>query len=181
MSEPNSPGRHEGGNNEREVTDPITHLPIMIHDNTSVELEQIPPHPSREKDPEGQHPGSEQGSKQQHAAMEQVVTDETHRGRWSNPGDAENKMKTRAAFIAAVSASVGSTGGLVLLWLWSKFVGRSTFGLFELFIGIVGCSVLAIGVGACVAAFGVSDASDNAQSHDGEMINEKVCMRSTWH
>jgi hypothetical protein len=178
MSEPNSPGKHEGKNNEREVTDPITHLPILIHDNTSVELEQIPPHPSRERDPEGQHPGGEQGSKQRHAAMEQVVTDETHRGRWNNPGDAENKMKIRTAIIAAGSAGVGGAGGLVLLWFWSKVVGRSTFGLFELFFGIMGCSVLAIGVGACVAVFGSSEAFDNPKQHDREMVNEKVCISS---
>lgn len=176
MSEPNSPGDHEGKNNGREVTDPVTHLPILIHDNTSVELERIPPHPSREKDPETQKPGGEEGSNERHAAMEQVVTDETHRGRWSDPGDAENRMKIRTAIVAAGSAGIGGMGGLLLMWFWSRAFGRSNFRWFDLFFATLGCTILAIGVGACVVVFGGSDSFDNAAPHGREMVNEKVCM-----
>ncbi|KAF8873770.1 hypothetical protein BD779DRAFT_282190 [Infundibulicybe gibba] len=40
MSKQNSTENQSAGRNTREVSDPITHLPLTIHDNTSVELEQ---------------------------------------------------------------------------------------------------------------------------------------------
>ncbi|KAF9457832.1 hypothetical protein BDZ94DRAFT_166478 [Collybia nuda] len=173
MVETNSINPHEGKNNEREVTDPVTHLPIIIHDNTSVELEHIPPHPSREKDPESQKPDGEEGSRQRHATMEALVVEETHRGRWETPGGAESKVKVQSAMIAAGSAGIGGTGGLIFLWIWSKLFNGLSFGWFELFFGIMGCIILAIGVGACVIVYDRFDIFHNPTPHEDERIIEK--------
>jgi len=44
--------------NRREVTDPVTHLPISIHDTADTELERIPPQPaSPQEQPEARRSG----------------------------------------------------------------------------------------------------------------------------
>lgn len=156
MSQPNSPKNAED-RHEREVTDPVTHLPLTIHDHVSVELEQIPPHPSKSQDkhsPKHHEENEAADSNKRHATMERVVDNETHRGWWNEPGDVESRRKIRDAITAAGAAAIGGPGGLMLLWFWSKLLGRSSFGWVELFFGTLSCLVTAVAVGGCVLFLG---------------------------
>lgn len=161
MAEPNSTGHTEENRNQREVTDPITHLPLLIHDHVSIELEQIPPHPAKSQDkhsPEHHEDNEKADSNERHETMERMVDEETDRGWWDQPGDVESRAKIRGAIVAAGAVAIGGPGGLFLLWTWSKIVGRSSFGWFELIFGTLGCFVMALGVGMCVLFFGSSNA-----------------------
>ncbi|RDB18391.1 hypothetical protein Hypma_000357 [Hypsizygus marmoreus] len=155
--------------NEREVTDPITHLPLVIHDHLSVEIEQIPVHPANgeDKDSPSHHEENEEGVfKQRHVTMEEMVDHETHRPRWHS--DNEGKMKIRLAIIAAGAAALGGPVGLLLLWFWSKLLGRSSFGWVELLFGTVGSLGIAVGVGACVIHFGSMEPPKDAANYSEE-------------
>lgn len=62
----------EGDQQGREVTDPITHLPIFIHDSTSAELEAVPEHETSE----GPAPHSEKNDRPMQGREQQVAHDE---------------------------------------------------------------------------------------------------------
>ncbi|KAF9071785.1 hypothetical protein BDP27DRAFT_458697 [Rhodocollybia butyracea] len=130
--------------NERKVTDPITHLPVTIHDSTSIQLERIPPPYSDSKATEGLN--SKEVNSQRHTGIEQVVLEETNKGWWEE----DNSGRTRTAFITASSVSIGGYSTLILSKLLGRIFGTSSegFSVLDLFIGSVGCTLLAV-----VAAF----------------------------
>ncbi|GLB34002.1 putative protein kinase C conserved region 2 (CalB) [Lyophyllum shimeji] len=143
----------ESNANEREVTDPVTHLPVVIHDHSSGELEQIPAHPSVFQDvySQGRHgEDAVAASHRQHLELERILNEEIHRVRWLEASDVESRTKIRTAVIATCAAAIGGSGGLIFLWVWSKLLGRKVFGSVELLFGTSGSLLVALGVGACV-------------------------------
>ncbi|KAG6895298.1 hypothetical protein C0992_002079, partial [Termitomyces sp. T32_za158] len=139
--------------NEREVTDPVTHLPVVVHDHADEELDQIPAHPGKALDelsPE-HHREHNQADVSSILSLERVLEEELQRGRWRLPGDSEVKSKTKiqTAIVATLVTVSGGPAGLVALWVWSKFLGRPGFGMLELFAGVCGSLVLVVLVGAC--------------------------------
>ncbi|KAG6852925.1 hypothetical protein C0991_008132 [Blastosporella zonata] len=139
--------------NEREVTDPVTHLPLVVHDHVSGELDDIPPHPTKAQDL-----SLDEHSNQRHSTLERVLEEELLRKRWRLPGDSEveSRTKVHTAIVAACATAVAGPLGLVGLWIWSKILGRVGFGWVELLFGTFGCLVLALGIGACVLLVPVS-------------------------
>ncbi|KAG6871564.1 hypothetical protein C0995_003051, partial [Termitomyces sp. Mi166 len=152
MAEPNILWQRK---NEREVTDPVTHLPLLVHDHADEELDEIPSHPTKAQDklsPEHHEEHNQLNSNERHVSLERVLEEELRRGRWCLPGDSEveSKTKIQTAIVATLVTAVGGPAGLVALWVWSKFLGRPGFGILELFAGVCGSLVLALIVGACV-------------------------------
>lgn len=151
---PNSKGNPEF--NEREVTDPVTHLPILIHDSTSVELENIPPHPSKAKDPfsTSESPSKRQEtSEKRHEGVEQLVHAETQ-GWWEDKGDKGTREKIDAAMVAVAAALLGGTGSMLALSFLSAFFPEFSVGWIQWLLGFLGCIVLSLG--ACFLFFGNS-------------------------
>ncbi|KAK7050938.1 hypothetical protein VNI00_005050 [Paramarasmius palmivorus] len=137
--------------NEREVTDPVTHLPVTIHDTTSVELEQIPPPSTSEakntKDDQG-------GTQEHHDGMEDVMEEELNKGWWEDV-NTEKRKRTQAAVLVAGSAAIGGTLSLSVSRLLGGLFG-ATGGLIwtDLLIGSVGSVALGLGLGGLVFYWG---------------------------
>ncbi|KAG6899250.1 hypothetical protein C0993_011952 [Termitomyces sp. T159_Od127] len=153
MAEPSLLRRRK---NEREVTDPVTHKSLVVHDHADEELGQIPAHPAKTQDefsPEhhGEHNRVDVDSNERHISLERMLEEELRRGRWRLPGDSEVESKTKieTAIVTTLVTAAGGPAGLVALWVWSKFLGRPGFGVLELFAGLCGSLVLAVIVGAC--------------------------------
>ncbi len=89
MPEPNTL-QYEGDvkNKEREVTDPVTHLPLIIHDGDAAELERIPPpldSSETKKANEIHGANSQEDSNVRHSEVETVVQETLHRNWWEDP------------------------------------------------------------------------------------------------
>lgn len=150
MSEPNAPGQSQHGkDNERKVTDPVTHLPLLIHDANSIELERIPPPPSKNEE-QKVNAGNGDGvasTNDRHAKMEQALFRATHQGWWANPGGDQNKLKVQISMVVAASASLGAFGSL-LFWLPFSSHSLGTFSFMALLVIPAICCILGIAVGA---------------------------------
>ncbi|EEB90319.1 hypothetical protein MPER_11488, partial [Moniliophthora perniciosa FA553] len=153
-SQPSSPPpdkAKDSKQNEREVTDPVTHLPIKIHDATSVELEQIPPPSSSEaKAAEDK----QEDTQQHHDGMEDVVKEEMSKGWWEDV-ITERRKRTQVAVVAAAGAAVGGILSLLLSRLLGSLFGvTGGFIWTDLLIGSVGSLALALGIGGTVFYWG---------------------------
>ncbi|KAK0241628.1 hypothetical protein EDD85DRAFT_902134 [Armillaria nabsnona] len=123
---------------EREVTDPVTHLPLLIHDNTSLELHQVS-YPSSDS-PAGQ--------------MDAVVRDELQHRRWQY-SDSQGKRKSRAFITSAVAAGAGGAASLALSWMFRTFVSSSE--ILNLVLGGAACCVMGLVAGGAVLHYGEQD------------------------
>ncbi|KAF8199670.1 meiotically up-regulated 190 protein [Pholiota molesta] len=112
--------------NEREVTDPITHLPLTIHDTDAVELERIPPPPTatQEKKLDAQRgSNSKEDTNARHVDMESVVRQVLDANWWEDPIGDQRRARIQISLVAAGAATVGAFSMVVL---WSSF--GSAFG-----------------------------------------------------
>ncbi len=106
-------------NNEREVTDPVTHLPLIIHDGDAAELERIPPpldSSETKKANEVRGANSQEDSNVRHSDVETVVRETLHRNWWEDPIGNQRKTKIHIGLLMAAAASLGAFGSL-FLWL----------------------------------------------------------------
>ncbi|KAF8150751.1 hypothetical protein B0H34DRAFT_791097 [Crassisporium funariophilum] len=158
MSEPNNPDIPEGGkDNERTVTDPITHLPLTIHDATSVELEQIPPPPStaeHKQQREERGADTEEDTNRRHADMEDVIHESVNGNWWEDPVGDQRRTRVQTAIVAAGAATVGALGAIIM---WS-FVGTVSgkaagLGWVGVLLAPLACCLLGLGVGASALSF----------------------------
>lgn len=154
-------GNSKATANGREVTDPITHFPVTIHDNTSIELEQIPPSRSDSKATEDMT--AEETDQQQHTEMERVVWEETNKGWWEEP----NHNRTRTALVVAISVSIGGYTTLIISKILPRICTRSTsgegFGILDIYIGVVAYTLLAIAAGFLVLRYETKGENNNNQ------------------
>lgn len=107
--------------NEREVTDPITHLPLTIHDTDAVELEKIPPPPTaiQEKKLDAQRgSNSKEDTNARHVDMESVVREVLDANWWEDPIGDQRRARIQISLVAAGTATVGAFSMVVL---WSYF------------------------------------------------------------
>lgn len=150
----------------KQVTDPVTHLPIIIHDNTSKELEQIPPPPGTPPRQPRDEKDRAAETQKRHAEMQQLVDEET-KNRWIDPEEADRKKRVLAALVASGAAGVGGLVGL----LWTMGVARKSgagFGWLDMLLGMVGCVALGGGVGGSVFTALGSDAATVPDGHPSE-------------
>lgn len=118
----------------REVMDPITHLPIMIHDATSADLKQVPiPAESREKRDETAD------SKDRHNALQRLVDQELKRPEWTD--DTREQLEYEIAALVGLGAGLAGWASIVIL---SNAVGMKGFWVYNLggIVG-VGCGFVA--------------------------------------
>lgn len=152
-------------NNERQVLDPITHLPLTIHDVTDVELEQIPLPLSTSEDRRRATASASQRrrdvarSNLEHHEMEQLVNEVTHKGWWHDPGADPDHTRMQAAVVAGAASGIGAMTVSILWWFFGLFVGHSKgFGWLGLLALPLGCCFLALLVGFSVLSFKVFQA-----------------------
>ncbi|KAF5349112.1 hypothetical protein D9756_009453 [Leucocoprinus leucothites] len=149
-------------NNEREVIDPITHLPLIIHDITDVELEQIPPPLSTAEERQRasapvthQHAYGFESPRTvetnlNHDKTSRLVYDLTHKGWWTDPGVDLERFRVQAAVVAGGAAGFGATVGLFSWWIVGFFFSRRNFTIVDLFILSLGCCFLGLAVGVAI-------------------------------
>ncbi|KAF8656951.1 hypothetical protein AX16_002306 [Volvariella volvacea WC 439] len=145
---PNEHG-NEKGTSSREVTDPITHLPITITDHTSIELERVFPSSvaGAEGSPEETRDEQEQSQKR-HDSLDRLLQDETRRRRWYSPVEFESKFKTNSALAAGLGAGLGAIGSLLFLAIIGK-----TAGFVSVVCALLNCIALAFITTAGVARY----------------------------
>ncbi|KAL1673301.1 hypothetical protein EV122DRAFT_270696 [Schizophyllum commune] len=115
------PAQHESeastssSGNEREVTDPVTHLPLNIHDQTRVQLERIPPPVDdlSQYDQKNLREVLAQASSGRHMAMEDLIRDEINKGWWEDPEKRKSKQRIRLALVAAAASAAGGASSLL--------------------------------------------------------------------
>lgn len=170
-----APNSSPKSNNEREVLDPITHLRLVIHDITDVELNQIPPPLStseerkRERALSSQKVAGEETSRH-HYEMENIMREVTQRGWWHDPGVDVNLARMQVAIVAGVTAGISSISGLFLWWFLGLFMGRSKrFGWLDLFILPLGCCLLAFFVGLAALSFKLLQTQPDQGSPDHKL------------
>ncbi|KAJ4482616.1 meiotically up-regulated 190 protein, partial [Lentinula aciculospora] len=173
-------GKHKAAAtpNEREVTDPITHFPITIHDNTSIELEQISPPRSDSKATEGM--SNEETNKQRHIGLEQVVREETNKGWWEE----DNHDRTRTAIVAGLSVSVGVYSTLILLKILGRVFGTSSsvhgFGILDIFIASVACTLLSMTAGFVVLRYETRDEKNHKEKPWTKPFTQEKPETAVW-
>ncbi|KAL0568797.1 hypothetical protein V5O48_013180 [Marasmius crinis-equi] len=150
---------------QRTVTDPVTHLPIEIHDNTTVELERIPPSDvSKGKD-------KHKKSDEKQADVQTSVEEEVSKGRWDDKAVSEARLRTQAAVLAAVAAGAGGTLSLLLSQFLSRATGAGGSSIWaDLLIGSIGSALLGLGAGAFVFYY---DQHEKEKRSDGNKGDEK--------
>lgn len=160
--------QHDSKSNEREVTDPVTHLPLMIHDNTSVELAQIP---SSEPGDTNERQNITKVSNERHAGMENLIREEMTKGWWNDPEENEGRRRIECAIVAAVAAGIGGTGTLAISWI----MGGSKTGWCNLLVANFGSGLLAIL--AAISTYIVLCPSRAAMKHQNETLDDTKVSR----
>ncbi len=156
---PSWPTLPHKGSKEREVLDPITHLPLVIHDITDVELDQIPPPLSSSEERKRERAlapqkAAREETNRHHYEMEHIMREVTQKGWWNDPGADKDRARMQAAIVAGAAAGISSVGGVILWWIFGLFVGRSgRFGLLDMLIVPFGCCLLAVLVGLATISF----------------------------
>jgi hypothetical protein len=110
-----------------EVVDPITHLPITIHDHDSVELERIPKpssqaHVQADDDEQDDEDEKQRRTNDEHGTMQSLVNAET-RGYWRDDQSLQSRRRVHTLIIAAASGAIGTLSGFVVAFL---LVGLNT-------------------------------------------------------
>ena len=138
-------------NNEREVTDPVTHLPLIIHDRDAAELERIPPPLSsseKKKANEVHGTNSQEDSNVRHSGVETLVRETLDRNWWEDPTGSQRKTKIHIGFLMAAAASLGAFGSPFLWSAVSKFFG--THGSISSWTGLLLLPFVSCALGALV-------------------------------
>lgn len=146
-----------GGTNEREVIDPVVHLPVKIHDNTQEELEQIKPFSFSTENLTSQDHDS-QAKSVLTDVMANVVRKEEESDWWKqSEAEAHEKTKMQVAFIAALAAGWGGSSSMIIGWLYKIAMGRSprNFAWTDIILGTSLCCFSVVTAG-CVLFFGLS-------------------------
>ncbi|RXW21581.1 hypothetical protein EST38_g4280 [Candolleomyces aberdarensis] len=143
------------GGDERTVTDPVTHLPITIHDASKVELEQIPPPPTDKQEREAaMHRNDAEVSDRRHSQMEALIHELTHNDWWEDPLGDQRRARVQTAIVASAAAGAGAFGGIILYWVFNTIVGRrhGSWGFIDYVAVVTGCTILTVCVGAASLA-----------------------------
>jgi len=180
MSEPNGPGSNDTNpkkHNEHEVTDPITHLPLTIHDADNVELERIPPPPSFSEKMIREKSGADmkEETNARHSDMEDAVEEIVHGNWWEDPIGDQRRTRMQTSGVAAVSAALGAFGSLLLWSFIDKLLGSGGGGRTSwigFFFAPFACCFLGLGVGAAAMSLGIyqhrpePEAESQIKNHD---------------
>jgi hypothetical protein len=105
-SQPPTPG------SSRELIDPITHEHVVIHDNTSQELDDVLPDFDRAEE-------TMASDNVVYSSMETVVRQEAGSSWWKDHDS--NKLRMQVALLVALAAAFGSSGSFILLWVLNGF------------------------------------------------------------
>ncbi|THU78065.1 hypothetical protein K435DRAFT_786410 [Dendrothele bispora CBS 962.96] len=140
-----------GKSREREVTDPITRRPLLIHDPSSSDLDKIS---LGQLDPSTAHQSSSNSHDGDRSSMEDLIRRETSQPWWTDPDDSGRRFRTRFALFAGAAAGLGGSASILL----SSMLGRLFSGgggpsgsggggrlvWTDLLVGSLGCTVIAL-------------------------------------
>lgn len=155
--------------NARDVTDPVTHIPITIYDATDQELERIPPPPATPQEQPPEQRERKTDSDRRHDEMNRLVEAETD-GRWVDVEERMQQSRLRAAVIAGAAAA-GAAGvmnfwaAVMPGWWWVRIIWT-----------VVGCVLLGGAAGGAVWMF--AEGGDGRVDTDTLMQAEVGCADS---
>lgn len=142
---------------EREVTDPVTHLPVTIHDYTDKDLKMTPKNgPPAGTEPKSMTGGFAANKSDEQLREEQIDSQDAHSGTeplFPPPDFAVTRQGINDAYQKAITAGLGIVSAslitVVLLFQFTRgFTGwsRAAFTLLELAVsvGVAGAVVLGI-------------------------------------
>ncbi|PPQ99130.1 hypothetical protein CVT24_009320 [Panaeolus cyanescens] len=136
----------------QQVIDPITHLPITIHDADKVELEQIPPPPTlqQEKDLRRKRGAdTAEATQAQHAGMEDLVNELVKDRWWEDPGGDQRRAKVQTSIVTAGAAALAAFGGLILWFFFGRVFGSGKgVSWVTIMLTPFACCLLGLGVGS---------------------------------
>ena len=143
--------------NERQVLDPVAHLPVLVHDSTNEELRavRIP------------HLTDQNAQSMIRDVMGGVVWQEADSGRWKDVS--VNKAKMQIAMFTALAVCAGST---VTLWLFCLLGRGWPYGWLDLFRACLICSLVALASGAAILLV----KHPALQPHPQDNTNPEVCI-----
>ena len=155
MSKRPEPAQHESeastssSGNEREVTDPVTHLPLNIHDQTRVQLERIPPpfDDLSQYDQKNLQEVLAQASSGRHMAMEDLIRDEINKGWWEDPEKRKSKQRIRLALVAAAASAAGGASSLLTYTVVRRLTNSGWLGFL---LSVVTSCLSPVAAMACV-------------------------------
>lgn len=151
--------------NEREVIDPITHLPLTIHDDTSAELSRIP---SSTPPPET---SQENQSNERHNFVNLMRTDS--RSQWLETF--EEKQGKRRVDYAILTAVVAAAGGMTNLILSSVILGNGSWP--SLFVGsLMSCLVAVLAAVVVFFFLGPSQNPSTDQTNGSSNLNVRASL-----
>ncbi|KAF4578419.1 hypothetical protein EYR36_000226 [Pleurotus pulmonarius] len=143
---------------DREVTDPITHLPVKIHDYTKVDLEEIPPPNVEDDEPLPDHPTTRKNEQRKiqenykrHASLDDALLSETRIGKWVDPRDTKSRMAVHTALVAGIAAFFASFLSALLSNFYhgrmasparTTWLGSALASTLSLSLQILGCTVV---------------------------------------
>lgn len=153
----------------KEVTDPITHLPLKIHDHESPELQALPL-PSESQDSSGSNDSrtDDKGpSDGRHSAMDDVMNRENLKPWWQSQSTTAEKIQ--GSMLAAAAATSGAASSVVLLYAFGTVTSRFalTFAM----------ATLGLGAAACVSLIGNTRRTSAAPASVHEELQNKVIPR----
>jgi len=134
-------------NGRREVLDPITNLPLTVHDVTDLELEKLPPSLSTVE--ERHRAPTQEYCPQQ--CENGLILDRVEW--WSNSDSYLDHLRIQTALVAGVTAGFGAILVLFSWWLLKCLSSRQIFHLADLFILVTDCCLFGIGVGVATVLF----------------------------
>ncbi|TFK23531.1 hypothetical protein FA15DRAFT_705421 [Coprinopsis marcescibilis] len=139
--------------NEREVADPITHLPIRIHDATDIELEKIPPPTSTADAKKGKtdpnHPRRPARAASNVDLMDELMREEFW---WKDPVGDQRKARLQTALVAAAVAGLVPFAFYLVYGFFRVLFGGGP-SLFTTTLVLIGCLLLSTVVAVAGLSF----------------------------
>jgi len=152
-----------GNSREREVTDPVTRRPLLIHDSSSSELEKL----SLEQLESTKT--SKNGS-----SMEELIQRETRQPWWTDPDDGGKRFRTRLAVFVGAAAGVGGTASIFLSSILGRMFngggsgGSSRLVWTDLLVGSLGCTIIALATAGFAFYHDVLDITSQQRKGEGQ-------------
>lgn len=142
---------------EREVMDPVTHLPLLVHNSTSAEIRDFSKQDTTTADASPNVVAAE---------MNALISEEIHHNYWRYP-EFEHQYRKRTALVVAVAAGAGGAAALIMTSVFRRLVGSNE--VLVLAMGGLGCGALALVAGAAILQRKIEPPNQNLNDDTGQV------------